>query len=251
MSLSLDHVVIAVRDLERTVADYQALGFTVVPGGEHTHGASRNALIVFADGAYVELIAFRRPNPEFRWWRVLSEAGDGLVDFALLPGDIAADVAAAKARGLELEGPTDGGRLRPDGQRLEWRTARAATSDLPFLCGDVTPRQLRVPEGDVRRHPNGALGIAGIEIAVADAGVSARRYGALLGTAVDPGAPVALGDGQSVRLLGPDRAGAALATRGEGPVSLTLRVAPGSATGDLDPARTQGVRIGRVASDQG
>lgn len=246
MSLSLDHVVIAVRDLERTVADYQALGFTVVPGGEHTHGASHNALIVFADGAYIELIAFRRPNPEFRWWRVLSEAGDGPVDFALLPGDIAADVAAARARGLELEGPTDGGRLRPDGERLEWRTARAATSDLPFFCGDVTPRQLRVPEGDVRRHANGALGVAGIEIAVENTEVSAWRYGALLGIAAVPGAPIDLGNGQSVSLLGPDRAGAALAARGEGPVSLTLRVAPGSAVGDLDPVHTQGVRIGRI-----
>ncbi|WP_395681367.1 VOC family protein [Inquilinus sp.] len=250
MSLSLDHVVIAVRDLERTVADYAALGFTVVPGGEHTHGASHNALIVFADGAYIELIAFRRPNPEFRWWRVLDRAGDGLVDFALLPGDIVADVAAAKARGLALEGPTDGGRLRPDGERLEWRTARAATSDLPFLCGDVTPRRLRVPEGDVRRHANGALGVAGIEIAVADPAASARRYEALLGTdpgaSIDLGPSINLGDGQSVTLLGPDRAGVALEARGEGPVSLRLRVAPGSATGDLDPARTRGVRIGRV-----
>lgn len=247
MTLPLDHVVIAVRDLEQTVADYRALGFTVAPGGEHTHGASHNALIVFADGAYIELIAFRRPNPEFRWWRVLDQAGDGLVDFALLPGDIAADVAAAKARGLALEGPTDGGRLRPDGERLEWRTARAATSDLPFLCGDVTPRRLRVPEGDVRRHANGALGIAGVEIAAADPAASARRYAALLGTDAEPGAPIGLGTGQSVHLLGPDRAGVALETRGEGPVSLTLRVAPGGAAGDLDPARTRGVRIRRTA----
>ncbi|WP_343716690.1 VOC family protein [Inquilinus sp.] len=249
MTLPLDHVVIAVQDLERTVADYEALGFTVAPGGEHTHGASHNALIVFADGAYIELIAFRRPNPEFRWWRVLDQAGDGLVDFALLPGDIAADVAAAKARGLALEGPTDGGRLRPDGERLEWRTARAATSDLPFLCGDVTPRRLRVPEGNVRRHANGALGIAGVEIAVADPAASARRYAALLGAEAEPGAPIDLGNGQSVRLAGPDRARVALETRGEGPVSLTLRVSPGSATGNFDSALTRGVRIGRTVSN--
>lgn len=247
MSLSLDHVVIAFHDLAGAVADYEALGFTVLPGGEHTHGASHNALIVFADGAYIELIAFRRPNPEFRWWRVLSEAGDGLVDFALLPGDIAADVAAAKARGLELEGPTDGGRLRPDGERLEWRTARAATSDLPFLCGDVTPRHLRVPEGDVRRHANGALGVAGIGVAVENTEVSAWRYAALLGIPGVPGAPIDLGNGQSVSLLGPDHAAAALAARGEGPVSLALRVAPGSASGEFDPVRTRGVRITRVA----
>ncbi|MDR6289007.1 catechol 2,3-dioxygenase-like lactoylglutathione lyase family enzyme [Inquilinus ginsengisoli] len=246
MGLSLDHVVIAVRDLDRTIADYTALGFTVTVGGEHTGGASHNALIDFADGAYIELIAFKRPNPEFRWWRVLDEAGDGFVDYALLPGDIAADVAAAKARGLDLDGPNDGGRLRPDGVRLDWRTARASTSDLPFLCGDVTPRALRVPEGDVRRHANGVVGVAAIEIAVENPQVSAWRYGALLGTPADAAAPIALGNA-SIRLAGPERAAAALAARGEAPVSLLLRTAPGSATGDFDPALSHGARLTRIA----
>jgi hypothetical protein len=239
-------VVIAVRDLNRTIADYTTLGFTVVPGGEHTGGASHNALIVFADGAYIELIAFKRANPEFRWWRVLDEAGDGFVDYALLPGDIAADVAAAKARGLDLDGPNDGGRLRPDGTRLDWCTARASTSDLPFLCGDVTPRALRVPEGDVRRHANGVVGVAAIEIAVENPEISAWRYGALLGTPADAAAPIALGNA-SIRLAGPDRAAAALAARGEAPLSLLLRTAPGSATGDLDPALSHGARLTRIA----
>ena len=35
MSLRLDHVVIRVRDLNTACASYSALGFTVVPGGEH------------------------------------------------------------------------------------------------------------------------------------------------------------------------------------------------------------------------
>jgi catechol 2,3-dioxygenase-like lactoylglutathione lyase family enzyme len=246
MGLSLDHVVIAVRDLDRTIADYTALGFTVTPGGEHTGGASHNALIVFADGAYIELIAFKRANPEFRWWRVLDEAGDGFVDYALLPGDIAADVAAAKARGLDLDGPNDGGRLRPDGVRLDWQTARASTSDLPFLCGDVTPRNLRVPEGDVRHHANGVTGVAGIEIAVENPEVSAWRYGALLDVAADS---IALASGQPVSLVGPDHAAGSLSARGEGPLSLSLRVAAGSATGEFDGQRTHGARITRVATN--
>ena len=35
MTLPLDHIVIAVQDLERTIADYTALGFNVLRGGEH------------------------------------------------------------------------------------------------------------------------------------------------------------------------------------------------------------------------
>ena len=79
MPLSIDHIVIAVADLDAAVRDYTALGFTVLPGGEHPRG-SRNALVVFADGAYLEIIAFPRPLPEYRWWQVLDRAGPGLVD---------------------------------------------------------------------------------------------------------------------------------------------------------------------------
>lgn len=40
MAFALDHVVIAVNDLDRAVADYQSLGFTVYPGGVHHGGVS-------------------------------------------------------------------------------------------------------------------------------------------------------------------------------------------------------------------
>ena len=59
MISAIDHIVILVHDLEAAVRDYTALGFTVVPGGEHADGRSRNALIAFADGSYLELIAFK------------------------------------------------------------------------------------------------------------------------------------------------------------------------------------------------
>src|SRR5581483_682481 len=163
MITAIDHVVILVEDLDAAIADYAALGFTVAPGGTHADGATHTALVVLADGTYLELIAFRRPAPEHHWWRLVA-AGEGLIDFALLPSAIADDVAAARARGLALEGPVPGGRLRPDGVRVAWQTARSATPDLPFLCGDVTPRDLRVPGGSLRVHPNGVAGVAGLAI---------------------------------------------------------------------------------------
>ena len=89
MIISIDHVVILVSDLEAAIADYTALGFTVMPGGTHTGGATHNALVVFEDDTYLELIAFLREAPEHPWWRH-QPAGEGLVDFALLPTAIAA-----------------------------------------------------------------------------------------------------------------------------------------------------------------
>lgn len=188
MIRAIDHLVILVEDLAEAVEDYEALGFTVSPGGEHTDGATHNALVAFADGAYLELLAFQREALDHRWWHHRA-SGEGLIDFALLPGAIAADVAAAQGRGLPMLGPVPGGRERPDGVRVEWQTAFAEPPELPFLCGDVTPRELRVPAGSAARHSNGVSGIFRVTVAARDLERSAARYVALLGQAplVEPG----------------------------------------------------------------
>ena len=53
----LDHVIIAVFELDQAVADYRALGFTTIYGGRHANGATHNALVCFQDGTYLELLA--------------------------------------------------------------------------------------------------------------------------------------------------------------------------------------------------
>jgi hypothetical protein len=237
MIRAIDHIVVLVDDLAAAIADYSALGFTVTPGGEHTGGATHNALVVFADDTYLELIAFKRPAPEHHWYRN-SALGEGMIDFALLPTTIEADLSAARERGLAIEGPFPGGRLRPDGQQVAWQSGRAPTPDLPFLCGDVTPRALRVPEGAARTHTNGVVGIAGLTVAVIDLGASVARYRALLGIAEREGvsmpalsaartATFALGDTEITLATPADDSdtplSARLASRGEGPFALALR----------------------------
>lgn len=188
MIRAIDHIVILVDDLAVASSDYEGLGFSVTPGGEHADGATHNSLVGFADGSYLELIAFKAAAPGHRWWRHKA-AGEGLVDFALHPADTAAAVAAAQARGLALHGPLDGGRERPDGQRLRWQTAVADAPELPFLCGDLTPRELRVPHGPAAVHHNGVSGIFRVTVAVRDLDASAARLGAMLGHGplVEPG----------------------------------------------------------------
>jgi catechol 2,3-dioxygenase-like lactoylglutathione lyase family enzyme len=241
----MDHVVIAVADLDTAIADYRKLGFTVHPGGVHHGGLSHNALVVFADGAYFELIAYLKPAPEARWWKLLSSVGEGIVDFALCPANTAADAAAARSRGLDFIGPIDGGRLRPDGVRLDWQIVRPRTTDLPFWCGDVTPRNLRVPEGDMRHHENGVTGISRVVVATADLGASKARYQALLGTEPqsepDDAALLSIGD-FVIDLRGPgnDTARAALSQRGEGPLAVMLH---GRTSRHLSPQLTHGARL--------
>jgi catechol 2,3-dioxygenase-like lactoylglutathione lyase family enzyme len=263
MPLSLDHIVIAVADLDRALADYTKLGFTVIRGGEHANGITHNVLVVLADGAYLELIAFKRPDPNNRWSRVYESAGEGFVDYALLPDNIDAVVAAAQQRGLDMADPEPGGRHRPDGARLEWKTARSPRSDVPFLCGDVTPRSLRVQEGEIRRHGNGVVGVLALTVAVQDLAASLRRNAALLGTpdvgGVQTGivhgslaqtATLVLGNGMHLTLASPTATEGALAShlaaRGEGPFSVAFGA--DRDPGELDRALSHGARLSIITA---
>jgi hypothetical protein len=177
MLRQLDHVVLVARDLNTAIADHRRRGFTVTPGGEHADGVTHNALIPFADGSYLELVVFRDLGRALthRWWRIAADGG-GLADFALLSDDLAADSSALAE--LVKTPPKDGGRIRPDGIELKWRTA-VLKAPLPFLIEDITVRELRVPGGAAAEHANGAKGIASVILGALDVADAEWRYAAL------------------------------------------------------------------------
>lgn len=188
MLTHLDHLVILVRDLAQAVDDYAALGFTVTPGGTHADGLTHNALITFADGTYLELIAFVDPSKpgDNTWgWRRYLDAGGGLIDYCVASDDLAADVQRLQAQGFTLKGPTEGGRKRPDGEELRWLSASfwQAGRELPFLIQDLTPRELRVPGGSAAQHTNGVTGIRELTIVTADLDRSSASAARLTGSA--------------------------------------------------------------------
>jgi catechol 2,3-dioxygenase-like lactoylglutathione lyase family enzyme len=251
VSLSLDHVVILVYDLERAQASYRELGFTVIEGGRHADGLSHNALVSFSDGSYLELIAFLEAPPDDHPFR--REHGlEGLVTYALLPTSIRTTVRGARERGLQMEGPRRGGRSRPDGVRIEWETAWPQTQDLPFLCADVTSRDLRVPYGHSHQHTNGVEGIAGVTVLVRDLSKSKERYAALLGSDPLPHGPYNRDDTASfaleecvLTLIAPTEGPMLeyLERRGEGPYALALLAGEGQNAETLDSGFTHGVEI--------
>jgi len=182
--LTLDHLVILVSDLDQAVADYQALGFAVTPGGTHADGLTHNALVVFADGTYLELIAFvdSRDTRDNVWdWRQFVGTGGGLIDYCAASPDLAKETERLRRDGLAVGTPSDGGRHRPDGKQLHWRSARFDQGHrvLPFLIEDVTPRALRVPPNQTM-HTNGVTGIQELTIAVDDFDAAVRQWHALV-----------------------------------------------------------------------
>lgn len=85
-SLSLDHVVIAVNDLEASAGKFRKLGFALKPGRFHANGI-RNWHAKFPDGTEIELLTVpgARDDLTRKYCELLAE-GDGGAFLALFPG---------------------------------------------------------------------------------------------------------------------------------------------------------------------
>ncbi len=253
MLTGIDHLVIAVPDLEAAIARYGELGFTVVPGGRHPI-ATHNALIGLADGAYLELLAFYESSPGHRWWAPLQQGG-GLIDFCLRTDDLAADTVALRRSGVEVDDPRPLSRLRPDGYALSWVLSiprERHRGVAPFLIQDETPREERVPRET--QHPNQVTGIVTVTVAVEDVGTARQWYAGVLGQVgrvverphlEAAGVRFLIGP-HALELLAPNGARGPLRewlqARGPSPHAATLRTVSGKA-GPLDPTKTLGARL--------
>ena len=235
MLTRLDHLVILVRDLELASADYKRLGFAVTPGGEHADGLTRNALVPFHDGTYLELVSFLAPEDPtdnvWGWRRFYPR--EGLIDYCVASDDLDADVRRLASLGFGVEGPEGGGRRLLDGKNIRWRSARIRQEGriFPFLIEDLTPRELRVPGGPEARHPNGAVGVSHLEIYAPDSESAANSLAAL----ADKAPPVRLGS-CTLRPVGAWAEDAQV----PGPTSAELAVGNAEDFRELDPAFTHG-----------
>jgi Glyoxalase-like domain len=178
----IDHLVIAVRDLDNARMAYGRLGFTVTPVARHPFGTA-NALVQF-DGNYLELLAIADPA-------AIRPASDGAFSFgafnrdflkkregvsmlALKSADPAADRADFEARGLPFYAPFRFERTAtgPDGAERPLAFSMTFTSDarMPdagfFTCHHERPENLW--RAEYQRHANGALGVASVVMVARD-----------------------------------------------------------------------------------
>jgi catechol 2,3-dioxygenase-like lactoylglutathione lyase family enzyme len=255
MITGIDHIVIVVDDLDSAVDGYSRLGFSVVRGGRHQGIGTHNALIAFADGTYLELIAFLEPIslPPHPWYRALQKGG-GITDFCVQTSELEADTAAFRTAGAVVANPFHMGRERPDGYQLKWALATIEGEQqglIPFFIRDETPRDERVPKQ--RSHSNGVSGIRALALALDEVGSIEAIYTRALG---NPGTPIErpdIGRGvkfklgmQELQLLQPsDRPGPLrdrLGSRGSSPFEVTLSK-PGGTPTMLDTAMAARARI--------
>ena len=254
MIRGIDHIVIAVQDLETAIADYSDLGFTVVRGGRHSGLNTHNALIAFADGCYFELIGFLGP-PAVRahWWFEALQRGGGLTDFCV-QSDNLEDAAAFSRAGAIIGPPFAMSRERPDGYRISWELAvnESDTRGLvPFFIRDITPRDERLPRNHT--HSNSAAAVKSLAIVVAEMNPIQPIYEIALGRSGQriehydlqaDGVRFALGP-HEVQLIAPrtHSGTAAERLRIRGPSPIEVKLSGGIAQGVLDSRRAHGARI--------
>jgi hypothetical protein len=183
----LDHLIIGVLDLEAARGQWARLGFNSTPRGRHVGWATANYCIMF-EHDYLELLGIVDPDAFTNGLDVqLAESGEGLLGLALGSADPAVTAAAWREAGLTSAA------ARPLTRQLESETpplelgftnVMLAAGELAglnlFACHHLTPGPMRRPAWI--RHPNGALGIAGLTIIADDVEPLARLAAQVAGS---------------------------------------------------------------------
>jgi hypothetical protein len=121
----IDHLVYATPDLDATVTALEAqLGVRPSVGGQHPGLGTRNALLALGPRMYLEIVGPdpTQPAPDGpRWFRIDTLTEPTLVTWCAAATELDALRATAVAEGIALGEVRTGGRVRPDGVRLDWQ----------------------------------------------------------------------------------------------------------------------------------
>jgi hypothetical protein len=179
MARGIDHLVIALQDLDAGARLYERLGFQVGALNRHPWG-TQNRIVQF-DGAFLELISLAPGGaPPDHAPGAFSFGGfvrdylarrEGLAMLVLDSADAGADAQAFAAAGIGAFAPFRFERIarRPDGTEkpVAFALAFAASDALPaagfFVCQQLHPENFWDPA--FQNHPNGARGVGAVALA--------------------------------------------------------------------------------------
>jgi catechol 2,3-dioxygenase-like lactoylglutathione lyase family enzyme len=190
----LDHVGIAVADLDAAATKFRHLGFQLTPRGYHTlpppaPGAERPRVgtgnhCAMLQRGYLELIGVTDPAYRGRL-RADIARHEGLHIVAFGTTDAVAAAGALRSRGVEANGPRllerpieDGGETRLAGFEIV-DFPETALPEAHFFAIQHRTRELlwRPP---LLTHPNGVVSLITLTVAVTDPADFARRLGRIL-----------------------------------------------------------------------
>ena len=147
----LDHIPLAVADLEGAAANFGKLGFLIKPGRPHGNGL-RNQHIKFPNGEGIELMTVRDPTDSLaREYDAWLKGGDGPAFWSIYSADLAALTTRLSSEGLD---PLNEGHVV---------TIAQGPRPHRFFFGD----RLRSPSDGPQywAHPNTAIALKGVWLA--------------------------------------------------------------------------------------
>ncbi|MGA7292953.1 MAG: VOC family protein, partial [Terriglobales bacterium] len=119
ITLELDHVSVCGSNLDAMRQDFTDVGLTPDLGGPHGNGITQMAMIGFADGTYIELIAPIKPGASAGsdWAKFMSDDGVTCA-WAVTSNVLLQEVDRLKKAGIPVAAPEPGSRKRPDGMSV-------------------------------------------------------------------------------------------------------------------------------------
>lgn len=205
MLSSIDHLVIAVPELEPAAAELErTLGLVATGGGRHPALGTENRIVWLGD-TYIELVAIADEAVAARSWLGAAALaalthGAGFAIWSAASDAIEADVAALNDLGAGLAKSIPGERWSPDGALVRWRVAlpkHLGPLDPPFLIEHDPGSAEWTPADRIARnaqlHPlDGPAGRAGpvrlevLELAVESIPLAIGRFTRGLGIRFRP-----------------------------------------------------------------
>lgn len=172
----IDHILIAVDNLDSAIVEYKNYGFTVIYAGSSKDAL--NALIFLRDGTAIELIGKDRFPHIFtflnniRFTRLFGIMKDrisafrdipvGLFNYSLYTEDLHLTYKYLKFNGLKVAKPVSFTRQREDLINIKWELIGLFPNDLPFFIGNYSPS--RLSDTSFIIHKNHAVAIDSLVI---------------------------------------------------------------------------------------
>lgn len=191
--VGLDHVVMAVRHLDRAAETWGRFGFTLSPRGTHSAHVGTGNYTIMLGPDYIELLGVLTATPQNEPSRAfLERRGEGLERIAFTATDAEKGVESIRAKGFAGVGPIDFGRpvRLPDGGETEarfrvffWPSDETPGGVRLFACQHLTRDAVWMPA--LQSHANTATHLKRVEILAAEPRRAADHMARLIDGGVD------------------------------------------------------------------
>ena len=176
-NLALDHVPFACSDLDEMTHTFDRLGLGLDYGGPISQMNTHNAILVFEDGTFLEVISGIGDEPPRQWPREIDRDAGPCAWCVEVP-DVYEELQRILRLGIAVHGPKHRYREEPSGARPEWDHGNIGSPEehqkFPFIAAGRTPRTYRespsqsVSDGLLRGIGEIVIGVKDLQKATAD-----------------------------------------------------------------------------------